>query len=81
MVSPYENNRVITLNKEFKKLLDGQFEHTVDTEKNKKVKNEIQSDVWCMFLKLIAEDNFDEKTNKQIFGVLHKEIKRRQRLV
>ena len=80
-MADYENGRVKSLNREFKKLLDMQFEYTTDTERNKDVKHALNSDVWCLFLRLIAEDVFSDQTSRHIFSVLHKEIRRRQRLV
>ena len=80
-MSKYENVKVRELDYQFRKLLNDHFEYTTNTEKNRNVRQEIQDDVWCIFLKLIAEGNFDEETSNKIFSLIHQEILRRQKLV
>jgi hypothetical protein len=76
-VSDYRLNY---LDKKFRELLDTQFEYTVDTERNRDVKRDIQSDVWCIFHVLLESDNLSEKAKTKIYNLIAKEIRRRNKL-
>tara|TARA_R100000655_G_scaffold35245_1_gene68596 strand:+ start:202 stop:468 length:267 start_codon:yes stop_codon:yes gene_type:complete len=76
-VSDYRLNY---LDKKFRELLDTQFEYTADTERNRDVKRDIQSDVWCIFHVLLESDDLSEKAKTKIYNLIAKEIRRRNKL-
>ena len=80
MAIKYENKLVKNLDKSFQELLKKQFEYTTETKMNINVRHEVASDVWNLFLVLLAENNFDKETTKSIYSLLKKEIHRRKNL-
>ena len=72
--------RLNYLDKKFRQLLDTQFEYTVDTERNRDAKRDIQSDVWCIFQVLLQSNDLSEKAKSKIYNLIAKEIRRRNKL-
>jgi queuine/archaeosine tRNA-ribosyltransferase len=73
--------RLESLDRQFKKLINSQFEYTTDTERNFNVKHNISADVWTMFAVLVESDEFDDETKTIITRTLRQEILRRRSLV
>jgi hypothetical protein len=70
-----------SLDRQFKKLINSQFEYTTDTERNFDVKANISDDVWCMFKVLVESDELNDETKTIITKTLRHEILRRRSLV
>ena len=75
------DNRLESLDRQFKKLLNSQFEYTTDTERNFDVKANISDDVWCMFKVLVESDELDDRTKIIITRTIRMELLRRRSLV
>lgn len=73
--------RLESLDRQFKKLINSQFEYTTDTERNFNVKHNISADVWNMFAVLVESDEIDDETKTIITRTLRHEILRRRSLV
>jgi len=73
--------RLESLDRQFKKLINSQFEYTTDTERNFNVKHNISSDVWCMLKVLVESDDFNDEVKTKITRTLRMEILRLRSLV